>query len=265
MRSIDGSHQASDMSGMSDKFAISAGGREMPDIHSSTEAYARRFAGSVGKYFLDIQADQAMSLISSCQSGRILDVGGGHGQLLPYLLDKGYDVTVLGSDSSCFSGLIDSRSTGRCRCVAGDIMNPPFSDDSFDVVIAFRMLAHIYNWHEFIHNLCRVACKLVMVDFPTILSMNAVTPLFFSLKRKVEGNTRPYQLYSHKQISSCFCDAGMTRINSMAQFFWPMALHRSIGCPRLSQIMEYVPRVIRLTQWFGSPVILCAAGEDSRQ
>ncbi len=249
---------------LSGKYAIVDDGREMPDVHSSSSGYAGRFTGSVGRYFLSVQADHALSLIQSLGVCRVLDVGGGHGQLLPYLLENGYEVTILGSDESCFTRLSEWRDSGQCRCVSGNIMDPPFADGSFDIVISFRMLAHIYDWHVFVRHLSRVAARAVMVDYPTMMSMNAAIPFFFSLKRGIEGNTRPYRLYSSGRVMRCFREAGLSRFARAEEFFWPMALHRALGRPAISRVIEASARRLRLTRWFGSPVILCAMREDAR-
>ncbi|MDQ2673475.1 MAG: methyltransferase, partial [Chloroflexota bacterium] len=73
--------------------------REDADVESSSEAYARRFAGPVGQWFLELQARLTLESLAGLPPGAtILDVGGGHAQLAPPLVEAGYRVTVVGSD-----------------------------------------------------------------------------------------------------------------------------------------------------------------------
>src|SRR6185503_17765426 len=74
---------------------------EDADVVTSSDAYARRFAGPVGAWFLDVQARITLELVRPWPRASVLDVGGGHGQLLGPLLDAGHDVTVYGSAESC--------------------------------------------------------------------------------------------------------------------------------------------------------------------
>ena len=59
-----------------------------PDVETASDGYARRFAGPVGTYFLARQAAAVARLLSDSDAPgrRALDVGGGHGQLTPLLL-----------------------------------------------------------------------------------------------------------------------------------------------------------------------------------
>ena len=53
-----------------------------PDIASSTEGYAARFAGPVGQYLLQVQEQAVLEMLDrGPKSGRVLEVGGGHCQL----------------------------------------------------------------------------------------------------------------------------------------------------------------------------------------
>jgi SAM-dependent methyltransferase len=231
--------------------------RETPDIASSTEDYARRFAGAIGAYMLEVQNRLAIELASPWPAGRMLDVGGGHAQLAGPLVDAGYAVTILGSDASCVAR--PRRLYGdRVTCVIGDLLDLPFDDRSFDLVLAFRMLAHIDNWQAFVAGLCRVARAAVIIDYPAMASINALTPLLFELKRRIEGNTRTYRLFRRGDVEAAFGAAGFTETATAPQFFWPMALHRALGSPALSRRLEAVARTLGATSAFGSPVIVRA-------
>src|SRR5690349_12021332 len=132
---------------------------ETPDIETSSEDYARRFAGAVGSYFLDVQAGITLRLLSPWPGARVLDVGGGHAQLAPLLVTHGYRVTVAGSEEICRARLDRSMAPGSFDFQACDLLDLPFPDRSFDAVLAFRLLAHLESWRQQVAELCRVADK----------------------------------------------------------------------------------------------------------
>ncbi len=84
---------------------------EDADVETSSEAYARRFSGAVGGWFLAVQADATLDLLRPFPRARIVDVGGGHGQLAAPLAEAGHDVTVVGSTR----GLPGARPAPRRR------------------------------------------------------------------------------------------------------------------------------------------------------
>jgi 2-polyprenyl-3-methyl-5-hydroxy-6-metoxy-1,4-benzoquinol methylase len=233
-----------------------------PDVVSSADAYARRFAGPIGAYLLNEQNQTALRFAKPWRSGTVLDVGGGHAQLAVPMVNQGYNVTILASETSCLDR--PNRLLGsRVNTAVGSLLNPPFPDQSFDVVLAFRMLAHIPDWQTFIRNLCRVARHAVIVDFPTIRSTNAATPLLFSLKHKVEHDTRRYLLYRRSLVRFAFLQAGFNVTRERGQFLFPLALHRLLKRPTASRILESLPRALGLTNLLGSPIILCATRSQS--
>ena len=53
--------------------------RETPDIETSSDDYARRFAGPAGQFFLKIQEKAFERVLQGRPICSVLDVGGGHG------------------------------------------------------------------------------------------------------------------------------------------------------------------------------------------
>lgn len=233
--------------------------RETPDIESSSEGYAGRFTGPVGAWFLEVQASHALELISPWPGAAVLDVGGGHAQLAGPLGRAGHAVTVLGSTPECGLRLARLDPPAPHRFVVGDLLNLPFADQSFTVVTAFRMLAHIDDWPRFLAELCRVASAAVVLDYPELRSANLVAERLFAAKLAVEKNTRPFQCFHGKQINAAMRGHGFGHQSARPQFFWPMALHRGLKSPGLSRGLEALASGLGLTRCFGSPVILRAA------
>lgn len=203
-------------------------------------------------------------MLASYPKASILEVGGGHGQLTSQLVDAGHQVTVLGSDASCQGRIRPLVESGQCEFAVGNVLALPYADGAFDVVISYRFLAHVERWQAFMSELARVAKKAVIVDYPTKRSFNAITPLLFSFKKGVEGNTRPYTCYDEDELLDYAKSLGLSPGDSAKarhaqrypQFFWPMVLHRMLKKPQVSAPLEGGARLLGLSDLFGSPVIL---------
>src|SRR3954452_7224178 len=76
--------------------------REDADIGTSSEDYARRFTGAVVRWFIETQTRITLGFLGALPVGAsFLDVGVGHAQITPLLLDAGYEVTVAGRAPPC--------------------------------------------------------------------------------------------------------------------------------------------------------------------
>jgi SAM-dependent methyltransferase len=229
---------------------------ETADIETSSDGYAQRFAGEVGAWFLRVQAEATLRLLHALPSARILDVGGGHGQLAPVLARHGYHVTVLGSDASCQKRIQELVAHHLCTFDVGNILALPYADQEFDVVVSYRLLPHVQAWQQCISELTRVARQAVLVDYPSICSVNYIAPLLFKVKKGLEGNTRPYTSFKERDLLAAFHMHGFSRGDRFAEFFLPMVLHRMMRFQRLSWSLEAICRISGLTALLGSPVIL---------
>jgi SAM-dependent methyltransferase len=230
---------------------------EAADIETSSEGYARRFAGPVGEWFLELQARSTLGLLGAVSRGsRVLDVGGGHAQLTPPLLEAGYEVVVLGSDEACAERLAPWLSQDRCRFEIGNLLALPYPDRSFAAVLSFRLLPHLTAWRRLVAELCRTARDVVIVDYPSIRSINVFADGLFAAKKRIEKNTRPFTLFHPREIGEAFAENGFRLSASRPQFLWPMVLHRMLGRPMISRALEAPGRVLGLTRLLGSPVIV---------
>ena len=229
---------------------------ETADIHTSSDEYAARFSGAAGAWMLDVQEQITRRLLRGFEGASVLDVGGGHGQLAIPLCREGWPATVLGSDESCRHRIQSIVDSGACRFVVGDVIALPFPDKSFDVVLCFRLLTHCARWPELVRELCRVARRAVIVDYPTGQSLNAVAPALFGAKKKFEKNTRTWALFRHAQVIEEFAKNGYAPAATGKQFFLPMVLHRMLQNRAASAALEAICRALGLTRLWGSPVIV---------
>lgn len=236
-----------------------AAAREMADVHTASAEYAARFGGATGRWMLGVQEKIALRQLEPFAergwNATILDVGGGHGQLALPLAERGWNVTVVGSGLDAQSDAVRAANYNILRFATGDLLALPFPDRSFDVVLCFRLLTHCDRWRELAGELCRVARRAVIADYPTGQSLNCIAPALFGAKKKVEKNTRTFTLFGHREMAEAFAAHGFRRTALDKQFFLPMVLHRMLKSVALSRLAEGVCRGLGLTAWLGSPVI----------
>lgn len=236
---------------------------ETPDVETSSDDYARRFQGAAGNYLLRMQSECLARALAGTTPGSVLDVGGGHGQLLEPLRALGWQVTVHGTTSQCESNLRSRHPLG-CPFLQGPLYPLPAGDCSFDLVIAVRLLSHADNWERLLAEMCRVSNRSVVVDYPSTSGLNGLTPLLFGLKKSLEGNTRPYRSFSRAQLRRELLSQGFRIEREVKQFFLPMVIHRVGRAALPLRAAEQLCRVAGLTALAGSPVVLHAERIASR-
>lgn len=227
-----------------------------PDVETSSAGYARRFAGPAGQYLLDTQARAIAEVLRDLPPGRALDVGGGHGQLVPLLRGLGWQVTVQGTDQSCERNLRELHGRRDCAFMLGDLLQLPAEDRSYDLVIAVRLVSHVQDWPRLLAEMCRVASRAVVIDYPTRGGINSLSGRLFGLKRAVEGNTRTYISFSHDQVQQVLHAHRFNSPRRVKQFVLPMVAHRLGRASAPLRMVESLGRKLGLTAMLGSPVIL---------
>lgn len=235
---------------------------EPPDVHSSTDAYAARFAGGAGAYLLATQTETLRTLAASWAPGTMLDVGGGHAQVAEPFAAAGWSVTVLASTPSAY-GRAARLAIPGVRLATGDLSAPPFPDRSFDVAVSMRMMAHVPDWRRLVAGLCRTARAAVIVDFPIPGGSNALEPLLFGMKRRLEGNTRRFTTIAKADVRAAFAEHGFTVDAMVGQFVMPMAMHRAMRIPAASRVLEGGLGAVGLARAIGTPVIARAVRNDA--
>jgi ubiquinone/menaquinone biosynthesis C-methylase UbiE len=228
-----------------------------PDIETTSAGYAHRFSGRIGAWFLEVQATQCLALLAAQDRKlRILEVGGGHGQLTPYLLAQGHTVVIHGSALECHERLRDTYP--QADRVVSSLWQLPFPDRTFDAVIAVRVLAHVENWQALLAEMARCTSEALVVEFPSPSKLTQWFPWLFNAKKRIEGNTRPYFSYDSPDVRSTLSSLGLSEHTESREFVMPMVVHRTLRLPWLSQSLESAMSRIGLTRRFGSPVFLAA-------
>lgn len=235
---------------------------EEPDVETSSEGYASRFRGESGRYFLEVQTAIALEMLAPYPGARVLDVGGGHAQLAVPLVERGFDVTVVGSGEVCRDRLDRLLPRDQFAFQACDLLRLPFADRSFDVVIAFRLIAHVERWRELVRELCRVAERAVILDYSDARSFNLFYGPLFRLKKAIEGNTRTFLVFRPGEVAGEMARHGFCRPVTRRELFVPMVVHRAVDRGGFSRGVERVSSLVGLTRALGSPVVLRAERQE---
>jgi ubiquinone/menaquinone biosynthesis C-methylase UbiE len=226
-----------------------------PDIATSHDEYARRFSGPVGRWFLERQAKIVHELLAPLAPVRILEVGGGHAQLTPSLVEAGNTVTVHGSDESCAQRLRRLYSASQVPFLTGPLDQLPVEDRAFDVVVTVRTMAHVDDPPAFLAECARVSRNGVLFDYPSRKSVNLFADLLFEAKQRIEHDTRIFHSFHDRDVTAWLAQVGMRPERIIRQFFWPMAIHRFHRSERAAAVLEGIPDALKLTRAFGSPVL----------
>jgi ubiquinone/menaquinone biosynthesis C-methylase UbiE len=229
---------------------------ETPDIETSSADYASRFSGRAGEFFLDVQAQTVSEALAGLTPGTVLDVGGGHGQLVDPLTRLGWRVTVHGTSAECERNLRELHGKRDCAFLQGRLFDLPVADRSFDAVVAVRLFAHVPDWPRLVAEMCRVARYAIVIDYPSKSGLNALTPLLFGVKKSYERNTRSYLSFTRDELATEFARHGFGVERIVKQFCLPMVAHRATHGSASLRWVERACRASGLTARIGSPVIL---------
>ncbi len=238
--------------------------------HYSYSAYAdpemartfdnRRFSGPIGELIAKSQARVLANMAGRINEREMLDVGTGTGRAAFILALGGARVTAVDASEEMLA-IARQRAAEqslRIKFQRGDAHALDFADRSFDAVVSFRVLMHTPQWKRCVAELCRVAERLVIVDYPSATSV----ALFESLTRRAThalgAKTEPYRVFTHASITEAF-DRNGFRIRSVhRQFVLPIAFHKALGSRRFTLWSENLLDHAGLLKPFGSPVTLVA-------
>jgi len=244
--------------------------RRSSDVHYSYSAYddpdmarsfeERRFGGPIGEYVAATQARVLADMVGPIRDRPILDVATGTGRAALLMARRGAEVTAVDASEEMLRVARQRAAEERAQITfqRGDAHALHFEDKAFDVVICLRLLMHAPDWRKCLSELCRVAERLVIVDYPAAASV----AMFESVARRgvhaLGGRTEAYRVISDRAIRQALDRSGY-RVRSLhRQFVLPITLHRIIGSRRFTVGVEGLLERMGLLQRFGSPVTVVA-------
>jgi ubiquinone/menaquinone biosynthesis C-methylase UbiE len=220
----------------------------------------RRFGGPIGELVASEQARVLRDLVGPIADRPVLDVGTGTGRAAILLTRDGAHVTGVDASEEMLA-IARGRTTEEhldVRFLQGDAHHLEFPDRSFDVVVSLRVLMHAARWQVCVAEMCRVAERRVVVDFPSLTSFALLEAAGRRVTYSLGARTEPYRVLSTGAIAREFARANFRVRTVHRQFLLPIALHKAIGSPSFTSTTERLFHRVGLMRVFGSPVTLVA-------
>jgi ubiquinone/menaquinone biosynthesis C-methylase UbiE len=220
----------------------------------------RRFGGPIGDLVAATQARVLANFIGRIQQRDVLDVGTGTGRAALLLARGGATVTAVDASEAMLE-VARARAAAEgvnVRFQVGDAHALDFPDKSFDAVVCLRVLMHTPRWRACVAELCRVAGRLVVVDYPAAASFALLESASRRVMHGIGLTTEPYRVFTDNTVADAFERSGFRIRSTHRQFVLPIALHKAIGSRRLTTRVEGVLDKVGLLKAFGSPVSIVA-------
>jgi ubiquinone/menaquinone biosynthesis C-methylase UbiE len=229
-----------------------------PDVARTFEM--RRFGGPIGELVANDQARVLLEFIGDPDGRQVLDVGTGTGRAARLLAARGAQVT--GVDASEEMLMMARRAAADeqldIRFELGDAHSLDFEDRTFDTVISLRVLMHAPDWRRCLSELCRVADRRVVIDFPAALSFSWMQSKVRRFTHTWGFRTEPYRVFRDRVIADELAASGFRIQRVHRHFTLPIALHKRIGSPGFTKRSEAFLDRLGLRRLIGSPVTLAA-------
>jgi ubiquinone/menaquinone biosynthesis C-methylase UbiE len=220
----------------------------------------RRFGGPVGQLVAGEQARVLANMIGRIHERTILDVGTGTGRAALMLARGGARVTAIDASEQMLE-VARARAAEqmvKVHFLRGDAHALDFKDRSFDVVVCLRVLMHAPDWRQCLSELCRVADRLVIFDYPSARSAALVQSVMRRTFSAVGGRTEAYRVFRDGTIAGALAGLQFRKRSVHRQFVMPIQLHKIIGSRRFTTKSEHVLDRVGLLRLLGSPVTVCA-------
>jgi ubiquinone/menaquinone biosynthesis C-methylase UbiE len=220
----------------------------------------KRFSGPIGEMIAGTQARVLANFVGRIHGRPILDVGTGTGRAALLLARGGATVTAIDASEQMLAiARKHAADQGAAiKFMVGDVHALDFPDRSFDVAVSLRVLMHSPRWRLCVAELCRVADRLVIIDYPSRTSVALVQSLWRGVLHRFGVKTEPYAVFSHAQISDAFGRAGFRVRSVHRQFVLPIGFHKMLRSRRMTIKIEDALDRLGLLKLFGSPVTLVA-------
>ena len=220
----------------------------------------RRFSGPIGRLIAESQEQVIASFLEPVRGRRILDVGTGTGRGAIALAARGAQVT--GVDASAEMLAVARRRAAESgvsvEFVQGDAHGLSYPDRSFDVVLCLRVLMHTPDWRRSLGELCRVADRAVVFDYPALMSGAALESAARRAAHAAGVRTEAYRVFADRSVRATLRAHGFQVAHSHRQFVLPIAVHKKVGSPAMTTKLEGLFRAIGVNWLLGSPVTVLA-------
>lgn len=221
---------------------------------------ALRFSGPIGTIVAGAQEEAVVSFLSPLEGRRILDVGTGTGRAAIALARRGAQVTGVDASQEMLQ-VAERRALDagvHVSFVRGDVHHLQFADRSVDDVVCLRVLMHTPDWRRSLAELCRVADRRIVIDYPSRRSFAAVQSLARKAASRFVSGVEAYRVMSPRAISAALEACGFRVVQQHRLFVLPIAFHKKIGSARFTRAVEASLARLGLLRAFGSPITFVA-------
>ena len=241
-----------------------------PKEHYSYAAYAdpamarsfesRRFGGPIGEHVAGTQARVLANMVGRIQDRSIIDVGTGSGRAAILMARGGARVTAVDASEQMLEVARTRAAEERLkiRFVRGDAHALQFDNREFDVAICLRVLMHAPDWRRCLGELCRVAERLVIFDYPAAMSAALLESVSRRVVHTLGARTEAYRVFSDRAIRQALAKSHFRVRSIHRQFVMPIQFHRAIGSRKFTIWSEDLLERVGLLKQLGSPVTVVA-------
>jgi 2-polyprenyl-3-methyl-5-hydroxy-6-metoxy-1,4-benzoquinol methylase len=219
-----------------------------------------RFGGPIGRLVADTQEARIVAFLDPLKGRPVLDVGTGTGRAAIALARRGAIVTGVDASREMLD-VAERRALDagvRVAFVRGDAHALGFGDGAFDAAVCLRVLMHTPDWRRSLGELCRVARRRIVFDYPSRWSLAAIQAMARAVGHTVNHRLEAYRVFSRRQVRAALAAHGFQIAGEHRQFVLPIALHKRIGSADWTSRVEGTIARAGVTARFGSPVTIVA-------
>lgn len=232
-----------------------------------------RFGGPIGSLVAQDQARILLHALDGVRQGdanhpshatdpaiSVLDVGTGTGRAALLLARNGARVTGVDASDAM---LAEARRRAVVEGIdvafqKGDAHALGFEDRSFDVAVSLRVLMHTPDWRRCVAELCRVADRLVVIDYPSAFSAAALESSGRRAAQTLGLHTESYRVFRPRTLTNALARHSFRVRCVHRQFVLPIAMHKSIGSQPFTTAIEGALARLGLRRLLGSPITVVA-------
>ena len=221
---------------------------------------ALRFGGPIGRMLAETQERVIAGFLEPAGNATILDVGTGTGRAAIALARRGARVTAVDASGEMLA-VAERRAREAGVAVSfrrGDAHELDFADRTFEAVVCLRVLMHTPDWRRSLAELCRVANRRIVFDYPAAWSLAALQAVARRVAQAFGANVEAYRVLSDRAVQSAIERAGFRIVDSHRQFVLPIAVHKRLGSAKATTAIEGALARVGLCRLLGSPVTVVA-------
>ena len=221
---------------------------------------AKRFGGPIGQLLLEDQERILVEFLGDVSQQRILDLGAGTGRAAIALAKRGARVTAVDASTEMLA-VAQRRAADSDLSIAfqqGDAHALSFPNRSFDSVVCLRLLMHVPDWRQSLSELCRVADRRLVFDYPAMASTASLQAVWRRIAMQAGRPVEAYRVFRSGDVARELRRQGFQIAASHKQFVLPIALHKSIGSPGFTKTVEGSLAAVGMLRLAGSPVTVAA-------